>query len=159
MLPKPHASTGPTATAGGATATEAGATAAVVGGAADSRSGVDYFGSGPRGGGAGVVPPPDAAGSPGGSHQARETWPASGGGRGRYGQLVRSAADMERADKDMASRRRLAEGALAGDAEADPADSAGTRRRCANVVGGSIPPAVLTRLLRGAQHCFSGSRL
>ncbi|CAM9098301.1 unnamed protein product, partial [Ectocarpus sp. 4 AP-2014] len=150
MLPKPHASIGPAATAGGATATEAGASAAVVGGAADSRSGVDYFGSGHRGGGGGVVPPPDAAGSPRGSHQARETWPASGGGRGRHGPLVRSAADMERADKDMASRRRLAEGALAGDAEADPADSAEERfnpvKRIVQEYAGSGPYSLLYRL-------------
>ncbi|CAM9872686.1 unnamed protein product, partial [Ectocarpus sp. 8 AP-2014] len=150
MLPKPHTSTGPTASAGGATATEAGATAAVVGGAADSRNGVDHFGASPRGGGAGVIPPPDAAGSPRGSHQARETWPASGGGRGRYGPLVRSAADMERADKDMASRRRLAEGALAGDAEADPADSAEERfnpvKRIVQEYAGSGPYSLLYRL-------------
>ncbi|CAM9273813.1 unnamed protein product, partial [Ectocarpus sp. 12 AP-2014] len=150
MLPKPHTSTGPAATAGGATATEAGAFAAVIGGAADSRSGVDYFGSGHRGGGAGVVPPPDAAGSPRVSQQARETWPASGGGRGRHGPLVRSAAEMERADKDMASRRRLTEGALAGDAEADPADSAEERfnpvKRIAQEYAGSGPYSLLYRL-------------
>lgn len=140
MLPEAHTSTDPAATAGGATAPEAGATAAVGGGAAGSGIGVDSFSSNHPGGGAWVVPPPDAAGSPGGSHQARETRPASGGGRGRYGPLVRSAADMERADKDMASRRRQAELALAGDAEADCADSAGTRRRCARMLLVVYPP-------------------
>ncbi|CAM9582648.1 unnamed protein product, partial [Ectocarpus fasciculatus] len=148
MLPQPRTSTGPVAPAGGAAATGAGATAAAVGGAADPRSGADSFGSNYPGGGAGVVPPPDAVGSPGGSHQARETRPdSSGGGRGWYGPVARSAADVEKADKEKAARRRVAEEALAGDAEADAAEERfNPVKRIVQEYAGSGPYSLLYRL-------------